>query len=127
MGTKTKYKSKEIVKEIEEKKRQFSGETKVIYCVDTDQYRSNADHQRELAEISNYCAEHQYDFVWFCQDIEDVYWGEEINDGEKVKVAGQFRAKKMIETMEPQKLKGQRMNRHYSNITLILDQYLNRH
>ena len=46
MGSKTKYKSKEIIKGINNKKEMYKlGDSIVIYCIDTDQYEMNQEHK----------------------------------------------------------------------------------
>lgn len=56
MGTKSKYKSKDVIRDIAKKSKDFIiGETRVIYCIDTDQYEINIDHEKEMNEIIQYC------------------------------------------------------------------------
>lgn len=52
MGTKTKYQSTDILKEIKRKTKDFTiGKTKVIYCIDTDEYEKNTEHANEFRAI----------------------------------------------------------------------------
>ena len=54
MGTKTKYNSKEVLKEIKQKKSMFShGSSMVIYCIDTDQYEKNPNHKKNMMKFKN--------------------------------------------------------------------------
>lgn len=56
MGTKTKYNSKDVLREIKGKTATYTfGDTKVIYCIDTDDYEKNIEHDNELNEISRFC------------------------------------------------------------------------
>ena len=125
MGTKSKYNSKEVLKEIERKTKEFIiGETKIIYCIDTDAYESNYEHQRELEDIERFCAQKGYELIWFCHDVEDVFLGRQITDSEKVKEAATFRRKRMIEQVDDRKLAVCALRKNTSNILTVLDKYL---
>ena len=70
MGTKTKYRSKDILKEIKQKTKEFTiGQTKVIYCIDTDEYEKNPEHANAFRDINRFCEENSYDLIWFCHDV----------------------------------------------------------
>lgn len=46
MGTKTKYRSKDVLKQIAQKMKAFTiGQTKVIYCIDTDEFEKRLNMQ----------------------------------------------------------------------------------
>lgn len=125
METKSKYNSKSVLKEIEQKRNAFSiGDTKVIYCVDTDEHESNYDHRRELEKVSRFCKENDYDLIWFCHDVEDVFLGRRISDSEKVSQAAAFRRKKGIQGVALDKLSSASLKNHCSNIIHVLDKYL---
>lgn len=128
MGTKSKYKSKDILKEISQKIKDFSrlGETKVIYCIDTDEYEKNTEHEKDFNNISKFCKNNNYDLIWFCHDVEEVFIGNKVSDSEKVQKASIFRRKKNIEKMDVEKLSSNNIRIHTSNILNVLDQYLPR-
>lgn len=127
MGTKTKYKAKNVLQEIKAKTKTYiSGETRVIYCIDTDDHEKNAKHKRELIEISRFCQQNGYDLVWFCHDVEDVFLGERIADSRKVSEAGAFKRKGLIKEIPLDRLSGSVEIVHTSNILNILDKYLSR-
>lgn len=127
LNTKTRYKAKDVMKEIAGKTKAFTiGETKVIYCIDTDEYEKDAEHKRELDEIRRFCKEGGYDLIWFCHDVEDVYLGRRIPDSAKVQEASAFRRKRKIEEMDFRKLACTAERVHTSNILNILDGYLPR-
>lgn len=66
MNSKSRYNSKDVRREIDKKSKEFIlGETRVIYCIDTDQYEKNADHAKELDDIVEYSKENDYDLVWY--------------------------------------------------------------
>lgn len=58
MNTKSKYCARDVLREIDKKSKTFTiGKTSVIYCIDTDQYEKNIEHEKELCDISRYCEE----------------------------------------------------------------------
>lgn len=127
MNTKTRYRAKDVLKEIAGKIKAFTiGESKVIYCIDTDEYEKDARHKTELDEISRYCKENCYDLIWFCHDVEDVYLGRKISDSAKVQEASAFRRKRKIAEMDFRRLSSSTERVHTSNILNILDRYLSR-
>lgn len=66
MGTKTKYRSKDVLREINQKKKMFiHGETKVIYFIDTDAFEKNTEHANALRDIRQFCEENDYGLVWY--------------------------------------------------------------
>lgn len=127
MNTKTKYQTKDVTRQIQQKRKAFLlGETKVIYFIDTDQFERDPEHARELKEISQYCEKNGFDLVWFCHDVEEVFWGHKVSDSQKVQEAFSFRKKKKIGEMSPQKLSSEEKYTCTSNILNVLDQYLDR-
>ena len=127
MNTKSKYKSKDVLRDIDKKTKAFTiGETKVIYCIDTDEYESNIEHEKEFNNISQFCLEKGYELIWFCHDVEDVFMGKKIPDSQKVQEAGAFRRKRKIEEIHIDQLSSNVKRAHTSNILHILDKYLSR-
>lgn len=126
MGSKGKYNSKSVEKEISGKRTAFNGETVVIYCIDTDNYDRDYAEQKMYADIQKYCREKGYEFVWFCLDVEEVYLGKQIAAGKKVEEAKAFRMKQKIESVPEKNLKCREPNHKCSNVLLILEKYLNR-
>lgn len=105
MGAKNKYKSKEVLKEIENyQKKYILGNTVVIYCIDTDDYEKNPEQLKELQEIKKFCKLKSYELVWFCHEIEEVYFGKRISDSDKVKEAANFRRQKKIKDVKEEYL-----------------------
>lgn len=127
MNSKSKYNSKDVVRQIIKKKKEFVlGDTHVIYFIDTDQYDRNPEHEKELKEISSYCKNNGFDLVWFCHDVEEVFWGYKVSDSQKVQEATKFRRKKKIEEIKIEKLMCETPKNCVSNIIKILDKYLTR-
>ncbi len=64
--------------------------------------------------------------VLFSKDIEDVFWGKQCADTEKIKKATQFRMKNKIDSISEASLSSKIITRHQSNILSVLDKYLPR-
>lgn len=127
MGSKNKYASKGVLREIKEKTENYIfGETKVIYCIDTDDYDKDIKHANEMNQITRFCEHHSYDLIWFCHDVEDVFLGKKISDSQKVSESGAFRRNERIKDLSHDKLSCNVKKAHTSNILNILDQYLPR-
>lgn len=127
MNGKNNYKSKSVLKTIDKLRKDFtSGDTEVIYCIDTDEFETNVDHARELKEISRFCEQNGYGMIWFCRDVEDVYLGKRMPRNEKVRAAAAFRRRNGIEDISPAGLSSGKKKAHLSNILIVLDQYLER-
>ncbi len=127
MGTKTKYRSNDTLKEMKRKIKDFTiGKTKVIYCIDTDEYEKNTEHANEFRTIQQFCEINNYDLIWFCHDVEEVFLGKRIPDSQKVQEAGAYRDRKGIQKINPEQLRSRDLRVHTSNILCVLDQYLAR-
>ena len=127
MNTKSKYQCKNVLREIERKTRDYiHGKTKVIYCIDTDDYEKNAKHAAEFSEIQQFCERTGYDLIWFCHDVEEVFLGKKIPDSSKVQEAGAFRRKNRIAKLSLKELSRNTMGTCHSNILNVLDKYLMR-
>ena len=125
MNSKSRYNSKDVVREIAKKKKEFVlGDTHVIYFIDTDQYDRNPEHERELKEITRYCEDNGINLVWFCHDVEEVFLGHKVSDSQKVQEATTFRRKRKIEEIQIEKLSCNTQRACVSNIMNILDKYL---
>lgn len=128
MGSKQKYNSKSIVRKIKDKVKMFNplGDTTVIYCIDTDKYETNATQNKELEDITKYCNENEYLLVWFCHDIEEVYWGFSIENSGKKRKAVEFQTKGLIKNVDIKRLIQKSKTRSKSNLMSILDVYFDR-
>lgn len=125
MNSKSKYNSKDVIKEIKKLTKDYIiGETKVIYCIDTDSYEVDVNHAREFTEIDDYCTRNGYELIWFCHDVEEVYVGKKISDKQKVVEATDFRNKKKIESILEEKLSCIQKRKSVSNILCVLDKYM---
>ena len=125
MGTKTKYKSKQVVSEIYDWKKVYKEDLVVIYCIDTDDYESNPEQKREFEDVQRYCMEKGYGFVWFCHDIEEVYWNHSIDNTAKKRESIRFSKSKCIMKMAEDKLRSNKPRTGFSNLLSVLDRYAN--
>ena len=89
MGGKGNYKDKSFVKEINKSKKEFSGESIVIYCIDLDNYAINYETKKFVDDVEEYCKQNDYRFVYFSRNIEEVFWGKQIVEN-KLKFAAKF-------------------------------------
>ena len=130
METKSKYNSRRVLADIEQQTKWYKnyarGETKVIYCIDTDAYESNYEHKKELDEIKSFCEKNGYELVWFCHDIEEVFLGKKVESSQKVKEAGAFRSNRGIERVQEEKLSAVELRNKCSNLMRVLDKHLER-
>lgn len=125
LGSKTRYNSRSVRENIK-KQSGTSGNTHVIYCIDTDSRSISEDNNHLTERIREYCNKQGYDFIFFCRDVEDVYHGRQLPDTEKVQAVRRFRSRRLIETIKSENLKSKEYRYHCSNILNVLDQYLPR-
>ena len=124
MNSKTRYNSNKVREEI--RKQSGPKDTHVIYCIDTDKFDTSPEDKTLLEKIRQYCDSQEYDFVFFCRDVEDVYCGGSVPDTEKSLAIKRFRTTHAIEHMETGLLEKRQYQRHCSNILCVLDRYLTR-
>ena len=126
MEGKNKYLSK--VKEVNLLISKYNGAssinvTKVIYCFDCDDYDSNPVDKEFLEKTQEFCKANNYEYVWFCKDIERVYLGKKVEDGHKNSEATRFKANKLIDGVSQSRLNGKSISHNMSNILSVLDKY----
>ena len=124
MDGKNKYLAKE--KEVKSLISQYNGAssnnvTKVIYCFDCDNYDSKSEDKKFLEKTQEFCKANNYEYVWFCKDIERVYLGKKVEDGHKNSEATRFKANKLIDGVSESRLNGKSIIHNMSNILRVLD------
>jgi len=124
METKSRYDSRKVLGEIDKRTKCFNGETKVIYCIDTDAYESNFEQKKEFEAIKQFCEKYKYDLIWFCHDVEEVFLGRRVENSQKKKEAGAFRSSRGIERVRVEKLSAPEVRNKCSNVLKVLDGYL---
>lgn len=129
MNGKGNFKKKE--KEINDLISQYTKTSKnnssrVIYCFDLDDYDTKQEDLLFLNTVKQYCKERNFEFVWFCKDIERVYTGRKVNDSQKQKEAVLFKTRKAIRDVNANRLSVLQYRDNTSNILNVLDNYLER-
>lgn len=103
-----------------------ANKSKIIYCFDCDDYDSKPEEAKFLKDVQQYCSNRGADFVWFCKDIERVYLGKKVDRGQKKGESTTFKAKKLINNVDENKLSAKCYRANTSNIMNVLDKYLAR-
>ena len=75
-------------------------------------------------KINAFCQAHQYKYIWFCRNIEEVYTGKSVAKKEKVDTAEKFRKKRCIEQCGEKKLCQNVYAHGTSNILNVMDELL---
>ena len=124
MEGKWKYNKKE--KEINNLISQYraaskSNQSKVIFCFDCDDYDINQEDADFLKGAKRYCDKKEYEFVWFCKDVEQVYLEDKVVDDQKKKTAAKFKENKLISNVSSKQLSANNFRANSSNIMLVLD------
>ena len=126
MGGKNQYQTHNVKRKINEFIKNYPGQSRVLFCIDTDRIDRNPAQVEDFKKVTSYCAQQGYELIWFCHDIEEVYLGSSVIKKDKVSKAKDFRVKKGIETVNVSKLNGLKPNAYTSNIMCILDKYMPR-
>lgn len=127
MAGKTNYAKKE--KEIKNMISQYNiaasnNMSHVIYCFDCDDYDINPEDKGFLKRTQEFCNENGYEHAWFCKDIESVYLGKKVEDGDKTKEAVRFVSKKLIDKISQNSLKAMNFKANSSNLLIVLDKFM---
>lgn len=123
-GFKKQVSTENVTSKVESYIKSYGGnESKVIYCFDTDDIYKDSDNLRFLNEVTDYCKSKEYELIWFCRDIEEVFTGKRVPENEKQQRANQYIRKHEYERLSMSKL-GYSINT--SNLLSILDVYLTR-
>lgn len=129
MNGKSRYKDNKILKEIRNyiktaENRKIS--TTVIYCIDTDNYDTVPEDCQLNKEIKAFCKRNNYELVWFCRTIEEVFLHRIVDSSKKVIEAKNFVIKQNFDYSISPNLSNSNNSRKKSNLLLIVDKYLNR-
>lgn len=126
MDSKNRYNNKNVTGKINRLIKDYAGKSHVFLCIDTDKFDSEAADRKMFETISNYANDKQYELIWFCHDVEEVFIGSSVHNSDKIKAAAKFRSNNGIKKVEESKLKALKPNVHKSNILRVLDKYLER-
>lgn len=108
----------------EYKKLSASNESHVICCFDTDDYDKDYDDICRLENARKFCEHNGYIFVWFCRDIEEVFWNQRVDDKKKKEYAKKFRTQSQYKNVKLENLHAVNYSKKKSNILNVLDDYL---
>ncbi len=123
------YKNNKTINDIKKKISQYratnrSNISKVIYCFDCDDYDIKPSDAKFLENAFQYCQERDYEFIWFCKDVERVYIGRKVDDRQKTNEAARFKKKSLILHVNKCNLVASQYQRNSSNILKVLDKQL---
>lgn len=126
MKGKGNYNQRRIKSKIDALCKQYGriGDSKIFFCFDTDQFDIKPEDKKSLAEKESFCRKNNYEFVWFCHDIEEVFLGQSVADSEKTKCANKFAARTGIKGVKMSNLRSKTMVGKKSNLVLELDKVL---
>lgn len=117
------YNKKE--KEIKNLKSKYNGKTKVFMCIDLDRTDKQPYNLELNNEIMKYCRKNDFEFIWFNENIEQVFLGRSVDATCKKTEATGFFTSKKIDYMEVKNLKVREWNRKgTSNIVDVFDKYM---
>lgn len=122
---KNNYNNKKIRSQINGLIRNFKviGDTKVIYFLDTDDYERDYEDAKIVDKVEEFCGREGYELVWFCHDVEEVFWGKRVSNAEKDEYAQNFLRKNQIELVDLSRLRIVNKGKSNSNILRVLDEF----
>jgi len=131
MNGKGNYKTTALNRKIENKIKQYTATQKnnmstVIFVVDTDDCFSNPVDKKFLEDIRSFCETKEYELVWFCKDIEQVYLNVKVPNTKKKDEAVRFRKNNLINGIDSELLENDVIKNRASNVLRVLDKYLKR-
>lgn len=121
------YNKTNLLKQIRIKTKQSSAdETFVVYFIDTDNYDTSPEDKNLNEKIKNFCKVNGFLLVWFCRNIEEVYWHKSLPKNEKVKAVKRFNTYNSLQKATEDSLSSLNMSHKKSNILKIFDNILAR-
>ena len=126
MGGKSHYNQKKILQEIRKYIKDYShiGDSHVVYCFDTDRFESKPEDKKLLEDEEVFCNTNEYDFVWFCHDIEEVFWGKSVPKNEKVSKVKKYLTQNQVKSLVLDNFRSSSMVRRKSNLLSVIERYL---
>ncbi len=129
MTGKGNFDSQTVLKKIKTEVRTYQklfpeGLSKVIYCFDTDEIEKKPDDAIFDKKITEFCKKRDFDLVFFCKEVEQVFLGRRAEQKEKKKLAESFYRKRQIKLIKIDKFKSAIKKPGRSNLYSILSKYL---
>ncbi len=112
-------------KEINRLKANFNNNAKVYMCIDLDNDIKMDNNSILNDKIYEFCLNYNYEYIWFNEDIEQVFLGHSIAASvDKKREAEKFFSRDVIKSIDLKMLKYEKNIRlKTSNIIKILDEY----
>lgn len=125
MGGKGNYNSRAVKSQISQLKSMNTCECfEVVYFIDLDNYISDPNDVILNEDIKRYCEENGYKLVWFCKNIEEVYWHQQVHDSDKIKYAKKFNQNDNLQLATNQTLASNAISLQKSNFLKIFNDLL---
>lgn len=101
--------------------------TVVIYFMDTDSTETEYKKGSFFSNVQEFCKEHNFELVWFCKNVENVFLNKEADQVKnKTEAAKLFATSNGIDNIKRDNLSKDRIEYKCSNIILVLGKYLNK-
>ena len=81
---------------------------------------------KENGKITKFCNNKNFDLVWMCENVEEVFLNKTVPDKQKVNAANCFAVKTGLDKANELSLSAVQIRNKKSNLLLIFDQYLER-
>lgn len=119
------YNKKDIKQQIKElEDMALTDEKQVVYFIDLDSYDIDSSIKKKNEEIENYCIKKGYKLVWFCRNIEEVFWHKKIGESEKTQYAKNFNVGKTLQMATKDSLSSESKTKNKSNLMLVFNNLL---
>lgn len=124
LSSKNNYKSKSTINKIKALENKFTGKSKVIYFLDSDDTVLNHDNQSMYNEVKEFIKNNVYDVVWFVEDVESVFLGKQVKSNKKVE-AEKFMRTNGVNSLNKNNLLTYKLNsKGTSNIFTVISKHL---
>ncbi|WP_020225954.1 hypothetical protein [Holdemania massiliensis] len=127
MNGKYNYAKRQIQVQLKKFMDQLAAEDQayVFYVCDKDEELPSD--FRHASQIQAYCQQKGYFLIWMNRNIEEVFWGRKVENGNKVKEAIRFKTSGRIQSLPESVFMNENAQRRTtSNFLLVLDPWLKR-
>ena len=101
----------------------YEGKSVVLICADYDRDSDSLNN-----DIEKYCLTKQYELVWMNRDVEDVFWGHQVDDKNKDRESFKFltQKNKLLSSINTLNIEEPLKKYPSSNLLVVLDKYMKR-
>lgn len=124
LGGKGNFNDNKIIKNINKYLSYKNINTKIIFCLDTDNITTSPEDIKLNKAIELYCNSKNYKLVWFCRNIEEVIINKIIQKNKKVYEAKKFQNTSTITSELMSRLMHEDINIKKSNFLCVFDKEL---